>query len=836
MSQCRGQASSADDRASKVCSSVVDAPPANFDPSAVRQTFSCGTGHRVALLFLAACWTTPRRAYAEVLMVQTPTDEVPRECEAIGANWNQAIEDGGGGALSGDVFFKMNNPCGCLPYMADDVRGRLVLIDTAELCDHPAQTVERAALGGARGVVFFYHTDGLGGIALGNHRQPSIRAVMIARAHGEAIQQGLEDGIVTVKLVAGRLISEDAYEEQFIFRADEVSSTRAVNFLWHTYPEMLPSSDRPPLSLRLMRDGVSIPRGWFSRQPSFVPLFNPSLLALDDGSLLATVRMSNGPGCPSVRRSGESSMDTRVFRNELVLVHIAGGSLDVSSHVVVETPELVCRFTKNTKVSGRQFLDEVRGPMDARLATGTDGRRWVSFYAERNLEGEEIVRGIHAAPLHMAWRPCGDGGGGGGFGEGGSGGPDGKWQLVSDSGAWAGPGCRWIGSGNPRSDLDCRTSCETLWKCNAVSFRNGHCELRLCKGHFAPIPLRGWQAWSYIRSPPRSDAPHWHSTDRACGWSTFGNGTSLSACQASCESTSDKCDAVLFSLDHSRCILQRCDDDVIDSPILPGWSAWRLSQPAFTRRPQCLDRAWIDPDELVAFPVGDGVEKNWNLIRAEAGRMFIEYHVDPHIVLEVWIADKPLAQGLQLQYFGTAFVARWPYSVLHGVTNVRGGFCCAEVPRRLLPPWLLDAGSPEGGPLLLGCGHLQRIRSPYDQAPGDVGRFRRQAKSRTYHQFFYGLRASEPFDVVAVSHEWCIAANGHFSWPWRSQLAADEVACEAIQFAAGLALSGDDTLVVSYGINDCEADLLALPLARVLAMLRPVRSEVNASLDDVEMI
>merc|ERR1711933_181937 len=140
------------------------------------------------------------------------------------------------------------------------------------------------------------------------------------------------------------------------------------------------------------------------------------------------------------------------------------------------------------------------------------------------------------------------------------------------------------------------------------------------------------------------------------------------------------------------------------------------------------------------------------------------------------------------------------------------------------------------GPLLLGCGHLQRIRTPFDQAAGDVDRFRRQAKSRAYHQFFYVLRGEPPFDVVGVSTEWCVSMNGHFSGHWREVLAEGEEACEAIQFAAGLALRSNNEVVDAYGINDCEADLLTVPLARVLVMLRPVHSTLNVSLDDIEMI
>jgi hypothetical protein len=239
----------------------------------------------------------------------------------------------------------------------------------------------------------------------------------------------------------------------------------------------------------------------------------------------------------------------------------------------------------------------------------------------------------------------------------------------------------------------------------------------------------------------------------------------------------------------------------------------------------------VEPTELLTFPTVNGVEKNWNLIKVERDRLVIEYFVEPHIVLE---AGLDRSSGVALASLAEHTVSRWPYDVLHGVSNVRGGYCCLELPQRLWPDWYFAHGGP--GPMLLGCGHLQRIRSPFDQAKGDLTRFRRQDKTRAYHNFFYVIRGSSPFEVMAVSTEWCITMNGHFSSHWRREFADGEEACEAIQFAAGLALRGTDELVVSYGINDCESDLLSLPVARVLEMLRPVRSDLNVSLDELEMI
>ncbi|CAJ1383298.1 unnamed protein product [Effrenium voratum] len=611
-----------------------------------------------------------------------------------------------------------------------------VLVDAAAVCEDLVRTTHRLAEAGASGVVFLHSSDGLAGISLGHAEPPPIRAVVVERASG--LEAVLVSQVVRAELRQGKLISEEAYEEQFIFRVDEFHATRKENFLWHRYPGMLRSSGRETLSARLMRS-LSAPAGWFSRAPAFVPLFNPSVLALQDGSFLVALRMSNGPGCPSVRVSRESSMDTRIFRNELVLAHL-DSDFQVKAHVLVEMPPLSCRFAPGTQ-AGRQFLDEVHGPMDARIAWGEE-EIWVFFYAERNRgTSTEVERGMHGAPLRLEWGPCQ------------------VWELYRTDKVFAPEQCAWLGSGDKDGLGQCQRSCEA--PCNAVNFREGvGCELR------------------------------------------------------------------------------RCQEDASQVFHLAGWQSWRQKGPA----EGCLRSARVKAEELLAFPA-ENVEKNWNLIQGQRNRLFLEYFVEPHVVLQAHLQRGD--GGIALAGLEQSFVSRWPYEILHGVTNVRGGFCCLRLPlgagaagMAAAEPWWdrsqLELPDLPAG-VMLGAGHLQRIRSPFDQAPGDVSRFRRQAKSRTYHQFFYLLRDVEPFDVVAVSPEWCITINGHFSQHWAKVLAPGEEACESIQFVAGLALRNWE-VVVSYGINDCESDLLTLPLSEVLAMLRPVVSDVNVSLDDLEMI
>ena len=157
----------------------------------------------------------------------------------------------------------------------------------------------------------------------------------------------------------------------------------------------------------------------------------------------------------------------------------------------------------------------------------------------------------------------------------------------------------------------------------------------------------------------------------------------------------------------------------------------------------------------------------------------------------------------------------------------------------------------------LGVGHLHRDANPEVQRPskrrGGVGtrddsggRFRFGGR---YTHFWYILRGSSPFELIATSAEWCLPAS------------QDPAECESIQFVSGLAevvpepwhtgrgdarvgrvgrrrhgrrLSPNEEqeprrsnalrrqVVLSYGVGDCEAKLATVDLQRVWQMLRPL--------------
>merc|ERR1711972_896137 len=70
------------------------------------------------------------------------------------------------------------------------------------------------------------------------------------------------------------------------------------------------------------------------------------------------------------------------------------------------------------------------------------------------------------------------------------------------------------------------------------------------------------------------------------------------------------------------------------------------------------------------------------------------------------------------------------------------------------------------------------------------------SRGRTmYTHFLVAFRGSPPFDVVALSREWCLAHSEDLG-------SGPEILCEGIQFVSGLVRDGQ-TLVLTYGVGDC---------------------------------
>ena len=184
-------------------------------------------------------------------------------------------------------------------------------------------------------------------------------------------------------------------------------------------------------------------------------------------------------------------------------------------------------------------------------------------------------------------------------------------------------------------------------------------------------------------------------------------------------------------------------------------------------------------------------------------------------------------RGAKLRTNGTAALRR----AMH-VAGAYGGLS--------LTSNLVHVTEREGGcAFYLGVGHLHRgegelnrmkYRRRYKPAPwerwGPSSRGTRLLKRQPfkfgyrYSHFFYALAASPPFETVAASGEFCIG------------LPQDVKDCESVQFISGLTRDRSPeggTLLLSYGVNDCEARLGTMPLRDAVAMLHPLQLEDERS-------
>ena len=133
---------------------------------------------------------------------------------------------------------------------------------------------------------------------------------------------------------------------------------------------------------------------------------------------------------------------------------------------------------------------------------------------------------------------------------------------------------------------------------------------------------------------------------------------------------------------------------------------------------------------------------------------------------------------------------------------------------------------------LLGVGHTRRREGDCTVARQACFLFKKNVPypfryGYQYTHFFYTMEPHPPFRLLAASDEFCLSS------------AQDPSDCESVQFVSGINLEPSEpqwrkyaapgadyelearTLLLSYGINDCEAKLASLRLERVWAMLRP---------------
>ena len=117
----------------------------------------------------------------------------------------------------------------------------------------------------------------------------------------------------------------------------------------------------------------------------------------------------------------------------------------------------------------------------------------------------------------------------------------------------------------------------------------------------------------------------------------------------------------------------------------------------------------------------------------------------------------------------------------------------------------------------LGVAHFHR---PNDRKPNPYARF-----GHHYTHAFYRVERQPQSDQSdgANKNQWHLTGlSPEFVLP--SAVSAHRDDAEIIQFVSGLELLGDGkTVVLAYGINDCEAALTTLSLPVVLGMLRNIK-------------
>ena len=97
-------------------------------------------------------------------------------------------------------------------------------------------------------------------------------------------------------------------------------------------------------------------------------------------------------------------------------------------------------------------------------------------------------------------------------------------------------------------------------------------------------------------------------------------------------------------------------------------------------------------------------------------------------------------------------------------------------------------------------------------APSESGLKRKQpfVFGFRYTHFWYTLQPKPPFGVLAASHEFCIASP------------QDPQDCESVQFVSGLEKHPNGSVLMAYGVNDCEARVATMSLSKIWKMLKPL--------------
>jgi len=190
----------------------------------------------------------------------------------------------------------------------------------------------------------------------------------------------------------------------------------------------------------------------------------------------------------------------------------------------------------------------------------------------------------------------------------------------------------------------------------------------------------------------------------------------------------------------------------------------------------------ISEKERTAGRLSNVHQKNW-VPFVHQDELYLIFTIEPFIVVRVDVSNGKCTQVSErstaaMRVFHTAAAPGQ-----HSTMGVHGGSPLIELPE------------PHKGELL-GIGRI--------------------ARGNTQYALFF-------FTVTSKNKEYVISRTSSI-FCFASTAAPHRGLCETIQFAGGLVIDereGSKNLVVTYGVNDCEAKIMFMPLKRVLSMLLP---------------
>ena len=245
--------------------------------------------------------------------------------------------------------------------------------------------------------------------------------------------------------------------------------------------------------------------------------------------------------------------------------------------------------------------------------------------------------------------------------------------------------------------------------------------------------------------------------------------------------------SALFPANGERCPSGPEDARAVWSPSEPhvpwlmvsGWSEdcsraamhlLKLPPEAPPSRVELVVAHWSEGYSL-APPSSQRFQKNWAPFVYEE-MLLVEYSIEPHVLLHV---DGETGRCVPL-YEQTSHAPL--AEVQRRVGRVSGG----------APPVLLASRG-----IYLGLAHAKAS----EQMAQHTG-----TRRMVYHHLFYAFSARPPFALVGAGPLMSLPQPG--AQP------------PTVQFAAGMAVRGDDELLVSYGVLDCEMRLARFSLEHVL--------------------